>query len=86
MTMIDEALKELGDVGCTPENFAHENAPWVDATCELYDKLGTLQGWSFRQLGDLPVVDLVFEHGVVSAHLSTLEVFAERVIHRVDGS
>ena len=84
MTMINEALKELG---CSEHNFAQRNARWVDEVCEAHDKMGMLQGWSFRQLVDLPVVDLVFEHGVVSAHLiPPLKVFAERVIHRVDGS
>ena len=86
---IIQALKDLRS-GCTPENFAEQNAPWVDDVCESHDGMGTLQGWAFRMDGGdedpsgIPAVDLVFEHGIVSAYLESLVVFAERPLYTLD--
>ncbi len=76
--MVEHALQEMG---CNAESFANENSVWVDGVCERNDEHGTLNGWSFRQLGDLPVVDLVLDHAIISAHLPSLEVFATRRIY-----
>ena len=64
----------------------------MDDVCEAHDEMGMLQGWAFRMDGGTtepsaqPAVDLVFEHGIVSAYLPSLVVFAKRDLYQVDGS
>jgi hypothetical protein len=83
-SMITEALEEIN---CTPATFAELNAQWVDEVCEAHDGMGMLKGWTFRMDGgevesaSLPAVDLVFDHGIVSAYLPTLVVFSDRLLY-----
>jgi hypothetical protein len=78
--MITEALKEMD--GCTPDTFAEQNSRWVDEICEAHDGMGMLKGWLFRMDGGVvestgvPAVDLVFDHGIVSAYLPSLVVYS----------
>ena len=83
-SMITDALTEMN---CTPATFAELNARWVDEVCEAHDGMGMLKGWTFRMDGGViestgvPAVDLVFDHGVVSAYLPSLVVYSDCLLY-----
>jgi len=75
------------------EKFLTENREWIDEVAEANDNLGSFVGLALTKripngawspLDQQSIVQLVFDHGIVEADVNSLELLANRVIHRLD--
>lgn len=47
-----------------PNSLGRVHLSQLSELCEQHDKLGSFSGWFFQHRGGVPVVGLVFEHGL----------------------